>query len=102
MKIEKIKKQLETTDRIEYGGKCHDCGKDVKVSISRNEEKGITIVGGAVYNPVINDTKQLFFKCDNCFTKDNTLKNWRQIEVFSRVVGYIRPISGWNKGKLEE
>ncbi len=23
-------------------------------------------------------------------------------EVFSRVVGYIRPVSGWNKGKKEE
>ena len=23
-------------------------------------------------------------------------------EVFSRIVGYIRPISGWNEGKLAE
>jgi len=23
-------------------------------------------------------------------------------EVFSRVVGYMRPIDGWNKGKKEE
>lgn len=23
-------------------------------------------------------------------------------EIFSRIVGYIRPTSGWNDGKLEE
>lgn len=102
MKIEEIKKQLETTERIEYEGKCHDCGKDVKVSIFRNDKGAIVIEGGAVYNPVINDTKQLFFKCDDCFTKENTLEKWRQIEVYSRVVGYIRPVQQWNRGKIEE
>jgi ribonucleoside-triphosphate reductase len=98
MKIEEIEKQLETTDRVEYGGKCHDCEKDVKVCIFRDDKGAITIKGGAVYNPL----RHIFLKCDNCFAKDNTLRNWRQIEVYSRVVGYIRPLSGWNKGKIEE
>ena len=98
MKIEEIKKQLETTDRIEYGGKCHDCGKGVKVRIFRDDKEAIVIEGGAVYNPL----RQIFLKCDNCFQKDSVLRNWRQIEVYSRVVGYIRPVSGWNKGKIEE
>ena len=98
MKIEEIIKQLETTGSIEYEGKCHDCGKDVKVSIFRDDKRAIVIEGGAVYNP----NAQIFLKCDNCFQKDSVLRNWRQIEVYSRVVGYIRPISGWNKGKIEE
>ena len=25
-----------------------------------------------------------------------------QCEVYSRVVGYLRPVQGWNKGKKEE
>ena len=98
MKIEEIEKQLETTNRIEYEGECHDCDKGVKVSIFRDDKGAIVIEGGAVYNP----NAQVFLKCDNCFAKDNTLRNWRQIEVYSRVVGYIRPVSGWNKGKIEE
>ena len=102
MKIEEIEKQLGTTNRIEYEGKCHDCGKDVKVCIFRNDKGVITIEGGAVYNPVINDTKQLFFKCDDCFGKDEMLRSWQPVETYSRVVGYIRPISQWNKGKIEE
>ena len=98
MKIEEIEKQLETTDRIEHEGKCHDCGKGVKVRIFRDDKEAIVIEGGAVYNPL----RQTFLKCDNCFQKDSVLRNWRQIEVYSRVVGYIRPVSGWNKGKIEE
>ena len=26
----------------------------------------------------------------------------KKCEVFSRVVGYMRPVSGWNKGKQSE
>ena len=98
MKIEEISRQLETTDSIEYEGKCHDCKKDVKVRIFRDDKGAIVIEGGAVYDP----NAQVFLKCDNCFQKDSVLKNWRQIEVYSRVVGYIRPVSGYNKGKIEE
>lgn len=39
----------------------------------------------------------------------NTLTRWIQVtdrkiktEVYSRVVGYFRPIDQWNKGKKEE
>ena len=100
MKIEEIEKQLETTDRIEYAGKCHDCGMDVKVHIFRDDKGAIVIEGGAVYNPLGN--AQIFLKCDRCFRKDSVLRNWRPAEVYSRVVGYLRPVSGWNKGKIEE
>lgn len=26
----------------------------------------------------------------------------KECEVWSRVVGYLRPVSGWNKGKVQE
>ena len=100
MKIEEISRQLETTNDIEYTGKCHDCGKGVKVRIFRDDKGRIVIEGGAVYNPLSN--AQIFLKCDKCFAKDHTLRNWRQTEVYSRVVGYIRPVQQWNRGKREE
>ena len=102
MKIEEISRQLETTNDIEYTGKCHDCGKGVKIRIFRNEESRITIEGGAVYNPVIGVSKQLFFKCNNCFQNDNVLRNYQSCEVYSRAIGYLRPVSQWNIGKQEE
>jgi len=43
-----------------------------------------------------------YAKCKECFQKDSVLRNFRAAEVYSRVVGYIRPVSQWNKGKQEE
>jgi len=30
------------------------------------------------------------------------MKNRQECEVFSRIVGYIRPVNQWNKGKQAE
>jgi ribonucleoside-triphosphate reductase len=30
------------------------------------------------------------------------LKNYQETEVYSRVVGYLRPVSQWNEGKQQE
>jgi ribonucleoside-triphosphate reductase len=30
------------------------------------------------------------------------LSNYRRCEVYSRVVGYLRPVSQWNEGKQAE
>ena len=62
-------------------------------------EDGIHIHGGSVYEP----THQNFFlKCDACFQKDSTLRNFQKCEVYSRVVGYLRPVAQWNDAKQEE
>ena len=105
MEIKEIEKELETKDRIEYKGKCHECGKDVTVCSFRDKETGaITIEGGAVYNPLVGTppAEHIILKCDGCFKVDPVLRNYQSCEVYSRVVGYIRPVSGWNRGKIEE
>lgn len=66
---------------------CHDCGK----SIENNEEYMPYKVGNEVYT-----------KCKACHQKDPVLKNFQKTEVYSRVVGYIRPVTQWNKGKQAE
>jgi anaerobic ribonucleoside-triphosphate reductase len=66
---------------------CHDCGK----AIGKNEEYMPYKVG--------ND---LYMKCRTCHEVDPILKNFQKAEVYSRVVGYIRPVAQWNKGKQAE
>jgi len=66
---------------------CHDCGKKL--------EKGDEYV---VYEVV----EKKFVKCKACHQKDPKLKNFQKAEVYSRVVGYIRPVEQWNKGKQAE
>ena len=103
MKIEEIQKQLENGD-IEFKGNCHDCGVPVDVFCSVNENGELVISGGAMYNPKFGTppTEHTFFKCDECFMKNKVLRNWRPVETYSRVVGYIRPVQQWNRGKVEE
>ena len=37
-----------------------------------------------------------YYYCVSCS------KAYRKCEVYSRVAGYLRPVSQWNKGKREE
>lgn len=103
MKIEELHKQLEKGN-IEFKGNCHDCGVSVEITCTTNKDDNLVINGGAMYNPKFGtpSTKHTFFKCDKCFVKDNVLRNFIPCEVYSRVVGYLRPVQQWNKGKIEE
>ncbi len=83
---------------IGFEGKCHDCGCDVKVDVSLDSE-GFRISGGAVYEP---QPEQYFSKCDACYQKNPILTNYQKCEIYSRVVGYLRPVAQWNEGKQAE
>ena len=104
MEIEQLQKQLETEKNVGFRGECHDCGVPVEVLCGIDENGKIVISGGAIYNPKVGipPVEQRFFKCDKCFKKKRTLTDFVICEVFSRVVGYIRPVTQWNKGKIEE
>lgn len=101
MKIEELEKHLET-ENVEFRGNCHDCKCSVSVLCAANEDGEIVVNGGAMYNTTIDRNEHTFFKCDECYSNDKTLRNWRPIELYSRVVGYLRPVKQWNKGKVEE
>ncbi|HLB50597.1 MAG TPA: anaerobic ribonucleoside-triphosphate reductase [Patescibacteria group bacterium] len=66
---------------------CHECKK----TLAQNEEYMPYVVGNDMYA-----------KCVACYEKDAVLRNFQKTEVYSRVVGYIRPVQQWNKGKQEE
>jgi len=91
----------EWTKELGWKGDCHDCGVDTEVIAKVEDDGKLTISGGAVAFPDGIDG-EYFVKCENCFEKDDTLRNFRETEVFSRVVGYLRPVKQWNKGKRAE
>ena len=102
MNISDLKADLKKGDMI-YKGVCHDCQKAVTVEAKVSEELGeITIEGGAVYKIRDRQDAKYFFKCAECFKNDKILRNYKECEVYSRVVGYLRPIQQWNKGKKAE
>lgn len=101
MNLEDLKADLEKGD-ITYKGLCHDCTCPVTIEAKVAEDGAITIEGGAVFKIRQGAEDLFFFKCLECFAKDHTLRNWRQCEVYSRVVGYLRPVQQWNRGKKVE
>ena len=66
---------------------CHDCKKELKK-------------GDFCFSYKSNQSE--FLKCEECHQKDPALRNFQKTEVYSRVVGYIRPVEQWNKGKQAE
>lgn len=68
--------------------KCYDCKKELN--------NGLTLI----YDD--NGKKITVYKCRKCFKKNPSLANFRKCEVYSRVVGYIRPTSQWHLGKKQE
>ncbi len=74
---------------------CHDC------------QTPIVIEGEEIKNGVLLEYKDVdesikVFKCNDCYEKNPTLTNFRKCEVYSRIVGYLRPVSQWNEGKRQE
>lgn len=85
-----------TTTKILSKIICHDCGKELKVAQNEEIENGVRLI----YDK--NGEKIEVFKCNDCYLKDKSLKNYQPCEVYSRIVGYLRPVQQWNEGKKEE
>ena len=83
---------------LSWPGTCHDCGCEVNVKALPMED-GIHIKGGSIYEPLKD---RFFLKCEACFQKDSRLRNYQDCEVYSRVVGYLRPVGQWNDAKSAE
>lgn len=75
--------------------KCHDCGQEIKI-------EGKEIKNGVLLAYQEGGEKLMVYKCSQCFKENPSLTNFRKCEVYSRVVGYLRPVEQWNEGKKKE
>jgi len=75
--------------------RCHDCKKIIELD-------GEEIIDGVqlVYDD--GGEKIEVIKCQSCYDKNQNLTNYQKCEVYSRIVGYLRPVQQWNVGKREE
>lgn len=100
MRISELEEELKEEDLC-YQGFCHDCGKEVEVKATL-EDNEIEVTGGAIYKVKQRYNEEYFLKCDECFKKDKILMNYKDCEVYTRVVGFLTPVNQWNKGKQAE
>jgi len=105
MKLDKIKMLLEYGN-LEFSDNCIDCGNPTTVNIDlldpEKSEALLNVSGGAIYEPPeqYGYNTILVIKCMDCYNKD-TLCHQKN-EIYSRCVGYIRPVLQWNRGKRAE
>ncbi len=89
----------ENSDKqLIWKGICHDCNQVLNISATPRSD-GIRIEGGAVFEP---EREKFYLKCEGCHHKDPILREYQDCEVYSRVVGYLRPVKQWNPGKQAE
>lgn len=90
---------------IGFKAACHVCGEPVCIKMDMDHTGKVIVSGGALYSAQVGQTqedKAFFLKCDACFKKNPKLRNFQPCEVYSRVIGYLRPVSQWNDGKQAE
>ena len=86
---------MEPVTNVELDKVCHDCKKDILL-------EGDEVKNGVYLEYKNKDEKINIFKCHDCYAKSPALTNYQPCEVYSRVVGYIRPVQQWHKGKKQE
>ncbi len=74
---------------------CFDCKSKITTD---NEE----IKNGALVNYEDNGEDIFVFRCDQCLSENPELSEYKECEVYSRIVGYLRPVRQWNEGKQQE
>lgn len=101
MKIDDLFEKMKSGTPVQFKGVCCDCNSEVEIQAHILGDS-IVIDGGAVFAPPAawNHQDMYMFKCQKCFEKDS--KFYPKTEVYSRVVGYMRPVSQWNDGKKAE
>lgn len=75
---------------------CIDCRDDFVLELERKSETDLEIKNGAIAKKY----GTYLCKCQTCFDLNNNFGG--ETEVYSRVVGYLRPIGNWNKSKKQE
>ncbi len=74
---------------------CHDCGKEIKI-------EGEKIKNGVFLKYRQGEEEINIVKCNQCYKKNPSLEKFRKCEIYSRIVGYLRPVDQWNYGKRKE
>ncbi len=75
--------------------KCFDCGCEMNF---KEEE----VENGLLLAYEDSEEEIFVFKCNDCFSKNEGLEDYKECEVYSRIVGYLRPVNQWNDGKKQE
>lgn len=78
---------------------CDICSKEIQEVDLGN---GLELLDGKCLKFKDETGEYLVTRCDGCYEKDKTLSKYRKCEVYTRCVGYMRPVGQFHKGKQQE
>lgn len=102
MKPEELNTFMADNQFITVLFNCHDCKEAGTIELERTSATEIQVTGGALFKSPTHwqaDTP-LLTKCQKCFDNDPVFHP--EAEVYSRCVGYLRPVKNWNGAKQAE
>lgn len=81
---------------------CNDCGEEFIATLTRVSETELEIENAiiGVRKSKSDFADRYVFKCPDCYEKDDYFGD--ECDIYSRVVGFMRPVSSWNNAKREE
>ncbi len=74
---------------------CFDCG--CKITLKEDD-----IENGSLLSYKEDNEDIFIFKCDDCFAKNKEIADYKECEIYTRIVGYLRPVKQYNPGKQQE
>lgn len=92
-----LKQLLDTDSAVTLNGHCHDCKCEVNGTAYHDDKGYWTDIPFWFF-----EEAGPFCKCESCYEVEPRLTNYQPIEVFTRTVGYIRPVKQFNPGKKAE
>jgi len=100
--FEEINSMIGDNQYATFHCECIDCGKKFDIEIERTSETSLNITGGIMAKNTNSKLGPMewMFKCMECYQLEPLFIGGN--EVYSRVVGYLRPIKMWNNAKQEE
>ena len=84
---------------------CDMCGKTLSnhpEHLANSATKSKEYYDILVYNSDCVDFSTEYSVCSDCYENNPSLSKFHKCEVYSRVVGYIRPVDQWHVGKRQE
>jgi hypothetical protein len=81
---------------------CCGCNLPMRITAERVSATEIQVEGGAMFKVPDHwqEEEPYLFKCTGCYTQHPAFGH--RTEVYSRCVGYLRPVSNWNGAKQSE
>ena len=98
--MQEISDKVGENQTAKIGVTCLDCGKNFYIFFERTGEKDAKIEGGVIYETENDRGLKTEFKCPECYKRNPNYGP--PVDIYSRVVGFMTPVSSWNNGKQSE